>query len=294
MIIYKKIVEAAIEICDNFINGITAKLPELIDTALKFIIGFIDGLAQAIENNHEALNNSVASLMNAIIDAIIDFIPKMLDVGKNIIEGIMEGFADMGSALVDAAKGVVGDAVDGVKNFLGIASPSKVFAEIGMYSALGMAGGLDDYSSKVSDAATNVGADAVNSMSKAMSNISDVVNGNVDMEPLPFVQLWTYPTLQLEQELLIQLFNRPQGISVSNANIRSSAISQGMQARNIQNGSNQPDNLNNTQSQPVASKTPITLQLMLQNGKAISEYLVDDLDSLLGNKNQITGRMVGI
>jgi hypothetical protein len=32
---------------------------------------------------------------------------------------------------------------------------------------------------------------------------------------------------------------------------------------------------------------------MLQNGRAISEYIIDDIDQLMGNKNIITGRMVG-
>jgi len=48
--------------------------------------------------------------------------------------------------------------------------------------------------------------------------------------------------------------------------------------------------LNNNNS----TKTPITLQLMLQNGKAIAEFIVDDLDSIMGNKNKINGRGVGI
>jgi len=44
----------------------------------------------------------------------------------------------------------------------------------------------------------------------------------------------------------------------------------------------------------TASGAPMTIQLVLQNGKAIAEFIVDDLDSLMGNKNKITGRSVGI
>ena len=42
------------------------------------------------------------------------------------------------------------------------------------------------------------------------------------------------------------------------------------------------------------AKQPITLQLILQNGKAIAEYIIDDLDSLIGDKNIIVGRVSGI
>ena len=42
------------------------------------------------------------------------------------------------------------------------------------------------------------------------------------------------------------------------------------------------------------NKQPISIQLVLQNGKAIAEFLVDDLDGLMGNKNKVTARSVGI
>ena len=55
------------------------------------------------------------------------------------------------------------------------------------------------------------------------------------------------------------------------------------------NKSMQMSNSNNSNS-----KTPVTVQLVLQNGKAIAEFLLDDLDNLMGNKNKINGRGVGI
>jgi hypothetical protein len=42
------------------------------------------------------------------------------------------------------------------------------------------------------------------------------------------------------------------------------------------------------------NKQPITLQLVLQNGKVIAEYLIDDIDNLMGGKNKATARSVGI
>ena len=42
------------------------------------------------------------------------------------------------------------------------------------------------------------------------------------------------------------------------------------------------------------NKAPVTLQLVLQNGKAIAEFIVDDLEGLMGNKNKISGRSLGL
>jgi len=52
-------------------------------------------------------------------------------------------------------------------------------------------------------------------------------------------------------------------------------------------------NANKTASY-ATSKAPVVLQLVLQNGKAIAEFIVDDLDNLMGSKNKITGRSVGV
>lgn len=38
----------------------------------------------------------------------------------------------------------------------------------------------------------------------------------------------------------------------------------------------------------------VTLQLVLQNGKAIAEYIIPDLDVLMGSKNKVIGRSVGV
>jgi hypothetical protein len=49
-----------------------------------------------------------------------------------------------------------------------------------------------------------------------------------------------------------------------------------------------------TQPNGGAGVKSVTLQLVLQNGKAIAEYLIPDLDVLMGGKNVIVGRSLGV
>jgi hypothetical protein len=49
----------------------------------------------------------------------------------------------MAGAVIDAAANVAKGAIDTVKGWLGIASPSRVFAEIGRYTMEGMAEGIE-------------------------------------------------------------------------------------------------------------------------------------------------------
>ncbi len=85
--------------------------------------------------------------------AIIDFF-RGLDLGamgKAMIDGLVNGIKAGGTAVFNAIKGVVTGAIDAGKKLLGIASPSAVFAEIGMNTGAGMAEGVDASAGGVKD-----------------------------------------------------------------------------------------------------------------------------------------------
>ena len=64
-------------------------------------------------------------------------------IGTDLIAGLAQGLLGGGPAVLEAISGVVGGAIDSAKKLLGIASPSKVFAEIGANTAAGMQEGVD-------------------------------------------------------------------------------------------------------------------------------------------------------
>lgn len=64
-------------------------------------------------------------------------------LGSSIIQGLLSGIVGGGPALISGLSGVVSGAIDAAKKVLGIASPSKVFAEIGANTAEGMTAGVD-------------------------------------------------------------------------------------------------------------------------------------------------------
>lgn len=65
------------------------------------------------------------------------------ELGTQIMLGLAQGLLGGGPAIFDAISGVVGGAIDSAKKLLGIASPSRVFAEIGAHTAAGMAAGVE-------------------------------------------------------------------------------------------------------------------------------------------------------
>ena len=92
---------------------------------------------------------------------IISGIPAIFDVGKNIVEGLWNGIKSMGSWVSGKVKDFFGGIVGGVKDFLGIHSPSKVFAGIGGFMAEGLGEGFsDEFSSVKKDIEGNMSFDA--------------------------------------------------------------------------------------------------------------------------------------
>ena len=75
----------------------------------------------------------------------------LVDMGKAMIEGLAQGIENGGAAVLSAMKGAVMGAVDGAKKALGIASPSKVFTEIGVQTGEGMEIGVNRSTDGVQD-----------------------------------------------------------------------------------------------------------------------------------------------
>ncbi|WP_434655628.1 phage tail protein [Thermoanaerobacterium thermosaccharolyticum] len=75
----------------------------------------------------------------------------MVEIGKNIVKGIWEGIKSLGNWIKDKVSGFFSGIVDGVKNFLGIRSPSTVFEGIGGNMALGIGEGFDKAMARVAD-----------------------------------------------------------------------------------------------------------------------------------------------
>jgi TP901 family phage tail tape measure protein len=64
------------------------------------------------------------------------------DLGSQIMDGMISGITSKASALWESLKATVSGAVDKVRNFLGIRSPSRLFMEIGGHTTSGMALGI--------------------------------------------------------------------------------------------------------------------------------------------------------
>jgi phage-related protein len=75
-----------------------------------------------------------------------------LEAGKAIVQGLTQGILSLAAAPVNAVRDLGGKAITTLRNLLGMRSPSRVFAEIGAMTALGMAVGLQGAAPEVARA----------------------------------------------------------------------------------------------------------------------------------------------
>lgn len=110
---------------------------------VSFITGAMGTLASAVSDRLSDLVGWFGELPGRILGALGDLAGMMWDLGVEMIQGFIGGIRAMASAAYNAARSVVSGAVNGVKSFLGIRSPSKLFMEIGTDTMAGLAVGVE-------------------------------------------------------------------------------------------------------------------------------------------------------
>lgn len=133
-----QLIAQAPTIIGNLASSIAANLPQILQTGVQILVTLANGLASAIPQ----LIGKIPAIVKSIWDAFTSV--NWGSVGMNIIKGIASGVASAAGTLVNAAVNAAKDALNWVKDKLGIHSPSRVFRdEVGVMIGRGMAEGID-------------------------------------------------------------------------------------------------------------------------------------------------------
>lgn len=112
----------------------------LVAAVLAVVAGVV-WLTEQFQQLSESAVNGVVAAFQQVSEYLSNI--SLSEIGANIIKGLADGILGGGAAVVSAITGVTGNAISAAKNALGIASPSKVFAEIGGYTSEGMVQGVE-------------------------------------------------------------------------------------------------------------------------------------------------------
>ena len=156
-----EIITAIVDAIPQIISGITdaliGNIDKIIDAGVQLFVALIENLPTIIVEIVKAVPDIIAGIVKAFGDSAW----KIVEIGGDLIKGIWEGIKDAGAWLWDKITGFFDGIVGGIKDFLGIHSPSRVFADMGKNMALGIGEGWDNqYDSIKKDIESGMSFDA--------------------------------------------------------------------------------------------------------------------------------------
>ncbi|MBR3272590.1 MAG: hypothetical protein IKF98_01610 [Clostridia bacterium] len=131
----------------GLVDVVIKNAPEFIKSGVEMIVQLGVGLVQAVPD----IIAMIPELMQGVWDAITQI--DWMSIGINIVNGIIDGLWDAAGGLWRSMQSLADSAWQSAKDFLGISSPSKVFAQqVGRWIPAGVAVGIDDNVGDVEDA----------------------------------------------------------------------------------------------------------------------------------------------
>lgn len=174
-------IELAIRVVLGVIKGIFkgdwSDIKQIVDDAIK-------GLKTLVDTGMAAVKGFIVDRFNEAIEFVKALPEQFVKFGKGIIEGIAQGIRDGQQAVHDALIQFLKSTLPAwAIKLLGIASPSKVFAEIGMQIPAGLAAGILAGGGQVYDALQRVTNNAgqltlrnAGAMGASTYNMNDTIN----------------------------------------------------------------------------------------------------------------------
>jgi len=143
------------------IDGVLAKINSFASDLWNKFKGMMSNVVSAVGDGVANVVRWFLDLPDKLLGALSGIGSWLWNSGRDLVLGMLNGIKAAVQRVIDAVKGMVNDAIGAAKNLLGIASPSKVFDEIGRQIGQGFAGGLDKSTGMVADAAAAMAQAAI-------------------------------------------------------------------------------------------------------------------------------------
>lgn len=153
---------------ESLILTILNHIPDFVQAGVKLLVSIVQDLPGIIRTVIAVLPQIVDSLVNTLLDPgnIKLFIQAGIDLMLGLAEGILQAIPKLIASAVSGLKKLV----NAILEYLGIKSPSRVFAEIGDYCMQGLGVGFEDGTDEAVQAAQDA-VSAVTDAAQAQINI---------------------------------------------------------------------------------------------------------------------------
>lgn len=203
----------------DVVNWVKSELPKIIDNIINWfktlpsrIKEWLDNTIQKVIQFGIDLKNkgkeSASNLVNDMINTIRELPSRIFEVGKNIIQGLWNGIQNAKDWLISKVKSLASSILQGMKDALGIHSPSKVFQEqVGKWIPEGVAIGIEANTDSALDSIDKMNDEIFDKINKAVylevskksmsgikGSVTEILNTN------SVIKVENYNTLELDGE----------------------------------------------------------------------------------------------
>lgn len=196
-LIIKSIVSAVPLIINSLNQAFGDLMPVLVQVGWDLFNSLLKMLPQVLLSVFE----SGYEIVDGLISVFTECYPKLFEIGKNMLDGIWQGIKNGWNGLVEAVKELAGELLSGIKETLGIHSPSRVFRdEVGKMLDLGLAEGITGNIDEVNKAVDELNDSTMAGIESDIA-VSTRATGSLTVDASPV-------TLEDGLGVIIELLNR--------------------------------------------------------------------------------------
>lgn len=165
----------------DIVRSVISMLPALLDAG----IGLFTALVKAVPMIVTKLVPALIALGPQMVTTIQDMAPQLAAAGGDLIQGLVNGLTSRGARVAQTLLKIAKNAISGFTSFLGIRSPSRVFAGFGRNIGQGLANGMDGTQALLADAVGSMSSTVVDGFDATLSADSARISLSTSAAPAP-------------------------------------------------------------------------------------------------------------
>lgn len=153
----------------GFVNNIKNFISNGFNNAVNAVRNAFNSIISAISNGIGSAVSFVGSLPGRILGALGSFGSLLYNAGADLLRGLINGISSMIGNVVRKVADIGKNILGSIKGALGIASPSKEMAKIGVFIGEGLIAGIDKITPRVDNAAGALARSVTDTMAAPLS-----------------------------------------------------------------------------------------------------------------------------
>ncbi|WP_421000024.1 phage tail protein [Carnobacterium maltaromaticum] len=125
-------------------NGLKATASSIWEGLKSAVTNTVTGIWNDIKGVWDSITKSTTDTFNGVKKDILDPLMSidLFEIGADILRGLWNGIKSIGDDIGSLIKSIADKIPSGIRKFLGIHSPSRVMAELGVYTGQGLVNGM--------------------------------------------------------------------------------------------------------------------------------------------------------